>query len=125
MGRSSGRKLGNYYSYDTNGNPTVVYSSFEDIATNTYTSARQTTYDYTSSPVSGSGDDDTISPNIPREVIQFIGGNEVSRVFNFSFNWRADRHAMPGDGRGWNATGNLFTTNLYYTSGLNFLLCKL
>ena len=72
-----------YYSYDTNGNPTVVYSSFEDIATNTYTSARQTTYDYTSSPVSGSGDDDTISPSFPREVIQFIGGNEVSRSHSF------------------------------------------
>ena len=108
-----------YSSYDTNGNPTGVNSSLGDAP-----SGRVAGYNYNPSDpsvgVSALGDNGTLFINVPRLTTESVSGTEVSRQFT----------AFPAAGTridiqctatsvGWNASGNLFTTNLFYTNGPN------
>jgi RHS repeat-associated protein len=111
-----------YYSYDTYGNPTVVHSSFGDVALASHANGRQTTYIYdpTSAGVSTSGDNGSANPRVPRLVSVSVQTHEISRQYSVfpSVNERLDiQCTMPG--AAWYASGNLITTNWFYTSGAN------
>ena len=111
-----------YAGYTTNGDPTTVYSSFNDVSIGNYSSARRTDYSYGSSTVSGSGDNATLNPDTPRRTIQSIQSQsfEVSRSYTVfpSISKRLDIQCT-ASGASWNASGNLITTNLFYTNGPN------
>jgi len=103
-------------SRDPNGNPTSVAASFGDW------DERQTlsTYDPVAAGVSASGDDGSLSPELPRLVSQVIDGAEVSRAYTVfpATGVRLDIQCT-GAGAGWTNAGNLFTTNLFFTGGGN------
>jgi len=109
-----------YTSYTTNGLPEDVYSSFEDVPVASYTSGRETVYTYTSGAVSGSGDDSTLFALTPRKVQQFVVGTPVSVSYSIfpSAGVKIDVQGASSDAA-WNDAGNLYTTNLFYTSGTN------
>jgi RHS repeat-associated protein len=109
-----------YASYDANGNPLTVYSSFQDVAEGSYSSGRETTNAYTTDVVSGSGDNGTVNPNIPRKSVQFINGSVVSLSYTAfpAVNERLDIQC-PSTSASWNSAGNLVTTNWFYSSGYN------
>ncbi|HEX3799312.1 MAG TPA: RHS repeat-associated core domain-containing protein [Verrucomicrobiae bacterium] len=116
-----------YANYDAAGNPTNIYSSFGDITlsyatNNSGGSARQTVYTYspTDAGVSASGDDGSVSPTVPRRTIVFVQGHEISRSYSVfpSVSKRIDVQCV-AVGAAWNAAGNLYTTNTYYSSGGN------
>jgi RHS repeat-associated protein len=110
--------------YDSNGNITNVYSSFGDITlayatNNAGGGARRTlyTYDPTAAGVSDSGDNGTCNAIIPRRTINYIGGQEVSRSYTVfpAVNMRLDILCTT-PGAAWNASGNLTTTNYFYSN---------
>jgi RHS repeat-associated protein len=111
-----------YSSYDANGNPLVVYSSFGDAAVGDTVNGRETDYYYTpsSAGISGTVDNGTLNPYTARLIVQKIKGNEVSRSYTVfpaaNVRWNIQCVAA---GAAWNAAGNLVTTNFYYTSGPN------
>jgi RHS repeat-associated protein len=112
----------NYASYDTNGNPLQVYSSFEDVSIGNYWNGREIdyTYDPTVAGVSSSGDDGTANPNVPRSTVGYLEGYEVSRRYTVfpSLGVCLDiQCTVPG--AAWNDPGNLVTSNVFYTSGPN------
>jgi RHS repeat-associated protein len=109
-----------YSSYDANGNPLIVYSSFQDVSAASYSSGRKTAYTYSTSAVSGSGDNGTCSPNTPRQVVNSINSQEIARQYTAfpSVGVRLDIQCTIA-GAAWYATGNLITTNIFYTSGPN------
>jgi hypothetical protein len=111
-----------YSSYDANGNPLTVYSSFNDVTPANYSSGKETVYTYnpTSAGVSGSGDNGTANPNVPRLTITYLQSQEISRSYTVfpSVSERLDIQCTVA-GAAWNASGNLVTTNLFYTSGAN------
>ena len=109
-----------YAGYDTNGNPTDVYSSFGDVPLSGYSSGRETTYTYdpNSAGVSASGDNGTADPYVPRRTIQEMNGNEVSRSYTvFPSEYERLDIQCTAVGAAWNASGNLITTNVFYTNG--------
>jgi RHS repeat-associated protein len=109
-----------YQNYDSNGNPLAVYSSFQDVTSNNYANAREIAFTYTTSVVSGSGDNGTVNPNIPRKAVQSINGNVVSLSYTAfpAVNERLDIQC-PSTSALWNSAGNLVTTNWFYGSGSN------
>jgi RHS repeat-associated protein len=115
-----------YVSYDDNRNPTVVYSAFGDSTVDNWSDgARETDYSYDPGVVSGSGDDGTINPSIPRQVVEYVQWQdvEVSRRYTafLSVGVRLDIQCTT-PGAAWNSAGNLVTTNLFYTNGPNQFL---
>ena len=120
-----------YNEYDPNGNPTDVYSSYEDVplsdAFNGNNNARETayTYDPVAAGVSYSGDNGTADPNVPRLTIRYINGNKVSQSYTVfpSVSERLDIQCT-NIGAAWNAPGNLITTNYFYSSGPNQFLSQ-
>jgi len=108
-----------YTGYDMNGNPTSVYSSFEDAPVDS-TSARRTVYFYNTNVVSGSGDNGTANPTVPRETVEYVNNTIVAQQFTAfpSASERLDIQCTVA-GAAWNDSGNLITTNLFYTSGPN------
>lgn len=110
----------NYTSYDANGNPTTVYSSFGDVSIANEGNARETTYNYSTTVVNGSGDSGTNNPTVPRETIQYINGNVVSLSYTAfpNVSERLDIQCT-SPSASWNSPGNLITTNFYYAGGPN------
>jgi YD repeat-containing protein len=113
-----------YASYDPSGNPLIVYSSYGDAAVDDTSNGRQTVYVYDpgSAGVSDSGDNGTANPNVPRQTITYVQGQEISCSYTVfpSVSERLDIQctaSYPNDQ--WNSAGNLVTTNLFYTSGPN------
>jgi RHS repeat-associated protein len=105
-----------YDSYDANGNPLVVYSSFQDDA-----DGRERDYTYDPTTVaSGSGDDGTQSPTTPRKVVEKIEGSPTSVRYTVfpSAGVRLDIQCLDPSAS-WNTSGNLVTTNIFYTNGPN------
>jgi RHS repeat-associated protein len=111
-----------YAGYTTNGQPTNVYSSFADVTLANYSNGRQTVYVYDpgAADVSASGDDGSISPNVARLTTTSVQNNEISRSYTVfpSVSERLDIQCTAA-GAAWNDSGNLITTNLFYTSGPN------
>lgn len=113
-----------YNSYDANGNALQVFSSFGDVPIGNIYSARETDYTYTTNVVSGSGDTGVFNSVTPREVEELINSTEVSRRYTVfpAAGVRLDIQCT-NSGASWNTSGNLVTTNLFYTNGPNqFLL---
>ena len=120
-----------YNGYDANGNPTDVFSSYGDVPSSDPWGAQeiQYTYDPVSAGVSDSGDNGTSSPDTARLAVRMIegyegyDGYEVSRQYTVfpSAGVRLDiQCTVPR--ASWNDSGNLFTTNYFYTSGPNQFL---
>lgn len=116
-----------YSGYDTNGNPTNVFSAFGDVSLSYGTNhsgggVMQTIYVYdpTIAGVSSSGDNGSVNPTIARLTVQKLQGVEVSRSFTVfpSVYSKLDIQCTV-TGAAWNASGNLITTNNYYSSGAN------
>src|SRR5262249_40954241 len=70
--------------------------------------------------VSNSGDNWTVNTNIARLVVETVQGQEVSRRYTVfpSSSIRIDAQCVT-PGASWTASDNLFTTNLFFTSGAN------
>ena len=116
-----------YYTYDNLGRSLVVYSSFEDAAVGSTTAGRETDYTYnpTNAGVSGTGDNGTLNIYTPRLVVGKIQGQEVSRQYNIFPSTNVSysvQCTVPG--ATWAASGNLITTNFYYTNGPNIFYPK-
>jgi RHS repeat-associated protein len=113
-----------YASYDANGNPLIMYSSFQDVSPVNYSNGRESiyTYDPVAAGVSSSGDNGTYNPFTPRKAITYINGAEAScqyAVFPaLGVRWDI-QCTQPYPNDQWNSTGNLVTTNYFYTSGPN------
>ena len=111
-----------YAAYDTNGMATNVYSSFGNVATNNASNARRTLYTYNpvAAVVSSSGDTGIYNALTPRRTITYIQEHEISRSYSVfpSVNARLDIQCTT-PGAAWNASGNLVTTNYFFTSGPN------
>ncbi len=111
-----------YASYDSNGNPLIIYSSFQDISSSDYLNGREVsnTYVPSSAGISNSVDNGTVNPNVPRKVVRYINGNEVSLSYTVfpSVGERLDIQCT-NSSAAWNTPGNLVTTNYFYTSGPN------
>jgi RHS repeat-associated protein len=115
-----------WFTYDGSGRPSVVYSSYGDIAasgSSPPTGAREIHYfygDYAFTYVGSSGDDGTIEPDVPRYVSEYRGGTQVSARYTaiVSAGMRIEVQALNLAGN-WDDAANLFTTNYYYTSGIN------
>ena len=116
-----------YANYDNLGRRLQVYSSFEDVAVGSTSTAKETdyTYDPGTAGVSSSGDNGTLNIYTPRLIVQKIQGNEVSRSYSVfpspGTNYQVQCTVA---GAAWIAAGNLVTTNLYYTSGANQFYLK-
>jgi RHS repeat-associated protein len=114
-----------YGSYNGDGYPITVYSSFGDAVVGDTSNGRATHYTYGSSPVSGSGDDGTLATHTARLVVRTVKNVEVSRSYTVfpSVGERLDIQCTTlgssGNGALWNDPNNLVTTNLFYTSGPN------
>ncbi|MDR3574548.1 MAG: RHS repeat-associated core domain-containing protein [Anaerolineaceae bacterium] len=106
-----------YVGYEANGLPNDVQYSFGDNST-----GREITYTYSpgAAGVTGSGDNGTYNPTVPRRVIEFVEGTEVSRRYTVfpAADVRLDIQCTVQEAD-WNDAGNLTTTNRYYTSGPN------
>ena len=105
-----------YYSYDSQGDPTAVYSSSGDIPTNEWYLGRETVYSYGS----GYGDDGTINPRIPRLASIYVDYPEIYREFTLfpSASERLDIQCTVPSADS-DESGNLVTTTHFYTSGPN------
>jgi RHS repeat-associated protein len=109
-----------FASYNSSGFPLTVYSSYGDVGTNNYSNARETIYDYSTNPVSGSGDIGVFNTNVPRKTTVLINGQIVALSYTAfpSAGERLDVQCLATNAA-WNSTGNLVTTSYFYTSGPN------
>jgi RHS repeat-associated protein len=111
-----------YANYDTNGNPSNVFSSYGDITLANYSNAKETvyTYDPVAAGVSGSGDSGLCNSITARRTVGYIQGKEVERSYTVfpAANERLDILCTTSNAA-WNAVGNLITTNYLYTNGPN------
>jgi RHS repeat-associated protein len=107
-----------YHSYDSEGRPTQVYSSFGNVSSGSYSSGRLTTYTY--GQLGSSPDDGDISPDSPRLVTETLQGYPLSKRYTVFPSAYVRLDIQCGDSLGsWNASDNLITTNLFYASGTN------
>jgi RHS repeat-associated protein len=108
---------------DTEGRPTASYSSFGDEPLSNHYYGRASYYDY--NPITGAGDDGTISPNSPRSVSEYVGGQLISTRYTVfqSIGETLDVQCTANSAN-WNDSSNLITTNRYYTSGPNLYRLK-
>jgi len=111
-----------YAGYTTNGIPSDVFYGFGDAAAGDTSHAReiQSTFDLAAVGQTGSGDNIAIHPTLPRMVVEYLQGTEVSRRYSLfpSVGVRLDIQCVTA-GAAWNASDNLITTNLFYTNGPN------
>lgn len=106
-----------YAGYDGDGRPVTVYSSFGNVTLANYYYGRSTYYSYDSP--SGSPDNGSINPDMPRMVEESLPGGAISRRYTIYPSAYVRLDIQCGDLGGWNAADNLITTNLFHTSGTN------
>ena len=105
-----------YYEYNTNGCPTTIYSTYANegpttdadlcrIATNSYT------------PITGTGDNGTVRPTHPRQVIEKIQGYGISRRFYVILTGEEKEIRCQTYQANWDDTNNVVTITKTYTSG--------
>ena len=108
------------YSYDSLDRQTGHYSPFLNSSPTTNSAlCRYTSSTYTNSVVAGSGDDSTLGPGIPRLVIDYVLGNEVSRSYTVLKTGEEDDIQCVNPGASWNDPSNLVTVNYTYTDVQN------
>jgi len=101
--------------YDAIGRPLVVVHQFLNAPTNALASeARRFGYDYT--PLSGTQDDGTLEPDLPRRTDESLLGVPISTAYTIvePYQTRTIRCLRPG--LDWDDPSNLVTTNKYYDS---------
>jgi RHS repeat-associated protein len=106
--------------YDTNQMRREQFLSFSNQAPTTNgTLCRRTTYDYGSNVIAAAGDAGLIHPDEPRQVVEYLLGQEISRTYAV---WLAGekrdiRCVHPG--AAWNNSSNLVTTTRWSTNTTN------
>lgn len=113
-----------YNVYDNQWRPLTVYSSWLGQAPSTNSAlCRVTENSYDASVVSGSGDDSAVRPHIPRRVIEYVAGTEVSRRYNVNYYLSETNELLIQEircqtaGAAWNASDNLVTYILHFAEG--------
>ena len=99
-----------YTLYETNGDPTNVFSSFLDQGPTTDRSlCRLTEYNYSTNVISGAGDIGDLLPMAARRTVDYLLGKEIGRSYLVLTNgYRADIRCATA-GAAWNDTNNLVT----------------
>jgi RHS repeat-associated protein len=114
--RIPGNPMWERYEYDAQGRVIKTVSCFGSADPDApEDQSRVTLNDYT--PLTGSGDDGTLSPNTPRTVVETVLGAETSRHYTVIIRGesRSIRAASPG--AVWNDPANLVTITCIYTDG--------
>ena len=107
------------YAYDSMGRQVGHYSPFLNSAPTTNSSlCRFTASTYTNSVVDGSGDDSTLEPFTPRQVVQYVLGQEVSRVYTVVKSGERDAIQCLTPGASWNAGNNRITVTYLHTDAM-------
>jgi RHS repeat-associated protein len=107
------------YIYDSLKRPTYIFSSWLNQAPTTNGAlCRVIANDFSSSVVSGSGDEASLRTGTPRRSVESILGYEVSRHYNVSKLGEEQRIQAQTAGAAWDAADNMVTISGYYTNGL-------
>lgn len=107
------------YQYDEFGRQTNRFHSFLDAAPTTNSAlCRVTSSIYSTSVVSGSGDDGSVAPYTPRCVIEYLLGQEISRRYAVLLPGERKEIQCPQPGAAWNDSANLVTTTYYFSDGV-------
>jgi RHS repeat-associated protein len=110
------------YYYDSQGRVTNTYTSKLDAVISGPASARLTKsiYKPADAGIAANVDDGTLDQESPRMVIESWTGNEIARRYNVV---RSAGEKIQAEctvaGANWYSPANLFTTNRYYTNGVN------
>ena len=108
-----------YFVYDSRNRPTNVFSSFGNQAMTTNPAlCRLTSYDYSTNYISGSGDDGHLGLATPRQTVEYLEGQEVSRSYAVVLEDEIQNIRCVAPGASWNDTNNLVTTTMNYTYGI-------
>jgi len=99
--------------YDATGRPVVVVQQFLNAPTNALASeARRFDYDY--APVSGTQDDGSLRPHLPRRTDETLLDVPISTAYTIIEPYQTRTIRCPRPGLAWNDPSNLVTTNKYY-----------
>jgi RHS repeat-associated protein len=106
-----------YYVYDTNNRPLQIFSGFQNQSVTTNrTLCRLVENSYSSSVISGSGDNVTTYFNTPRQTVEYVNNVEVARKYFVALpGQRLEIHCAVS-GAAWNDSQNLVTTYNLFTS---------
>ena len=108
------------YTYDASDRQIGHYSPFLNSSPTTNMSlCRFTASTYTNSVVSGSGDDANLEPYTPRQVVDYVLGNEVGRSYTVVKTGERDEIQCANPGDAWNNSSNLVTVTYLFTDALN------
>jgi len=105
--------------FDAQGRPQIIYSPLQNmtLAEGSFGEDNYTEYDYAVAYVSGSGDDGTMYPNLPRRIVHTV--NNVQFYTFTVFPNHFEKLDIVGYSGNWNDQGNITTTTTYYSTGLN------
>jgi len=106
--------------YDAQNRPINRFLPYgNQILTTNSSLCRVVTYDYTSSPVAGSGDDATYDISRARQTTEYILDTAVKRSYYIAMADKRIEIKCTNPEADWDDSSNSFTTNTLFTSGLH------